>query len=76
MKKLLTLLGSVAIVGSSAAVAVACENRPFSFKVKGEGTVTPENAAQNSDAMVGDQPSVGEMSKEELINELEKKKKN
>nr|VZK65393.1 hypothetical protein MF5292_00568 [Mycoplasma feriruminatoris]VZR75536.1 hypothetical protein MF5294_00566 [Mycoplasma feriruminatoris]VZR97955.1 hypothetical protein MF5293_00564 [Mycoplasma feriruminatoris] len=37
MKKLLTLLGSVAIVGSSAAVAVACETRALSSLVRRNG---------------------------------------
>ncbi|WFQ95273.1 lipoprotein [Mycoplasma feriruminatoris] len=70
MKKLLTLLGSVAIVGSSAAVAVACETRPFTVRVNGRADVTPES----SDVMVGDQPSV-ELSREQLIEELDKKEK-
>ncbi|WP_347938190.1 lipoprotein [Mycoplasma feriruminatoris] len=73
MKKLLTLLGSVAIVGSSAAVAVACENRPFTFKASGE--VKPQSQPQGDEVMLGDQPGAGEVSKEELIKELEKKKK-
>ncbi|WP_265510068.1 lipoprotein [Mycoplasma mycoides] len=37
IKKLLTLLGSVAVIGSTAAVAIACEGKPLSVVIsKGE----------------------------------------
>ncbi|WP_369525658.1 lipoprotein [Mycoplasma mycoides] len=38
IKKLLTLLGSVAVIGSTAAVAIACEGKTLGVVVKNAGT--------------------------------------
>ncbi|UZK63956.1 lipoprotein, (VlcA) [Mycoplasma mycoides subsp. capri] len=53
------------MIGSTAAVAIACENRPFTVKVNGQAEVTPESASQNSELMVGDGPKAGEIDESE-----------
>ncbi|WFQ94449.1 Vmc-like lipoprotein signal peptide domain-containing protein [Mycoplasma feriruminatoris] len=77
MKKLLTLLGSVAIVGSSAAVAVACENRPFSALVKKSTESKPQtldSSPEGIDGMVGDQPRDEDAIRKELEEKLREAK--
>ncbi|CBW54101.1 Hypothetical protein, predicted lipoprotein [Mycoplasma mycoides subsp. capri LC str. 95010] len=76
MKKLLTLLGSVAVIGSTAAVAIACEGKPFTALKKGiESDIKSQNseASENREKMLADQPAEGE--NENLEKEIEEAEK-
>ncbi|QVK06302.1 lipoprotein [Mycoplasma mycoides] len=51
MKKLLTLLGSVAVIGSTAAVAIACEGKPLKTLVsKNEEQSKPQTLESKQEA--------------------------
>lgn len=84
MKKLLTLLGSVAVIGSTAAVAIACEGKPLSVVVKkaaDSGTLSQKSeqsdeARQDSSTEKSAGSSdVGKTSEEEMKKELEEVEK-
>ncbi|WP_265496738.1 lipoprotein [Mycoplasma mycoides] len=80
MKKLLTLLGSVAVIGSTAAVAIACEGKPLSVVVnkeagkesKAQTLESTEKTKSEGENEVG-QPNNGETAKlKKQIGEAEK----
>ncbi|QVK02390.1 lipoprotein [Mycoplasma mycoides subsp. capri] len=83
MKKLLTLLGSVAVISSTAAVAIACEGKPLSLTIKSDSKELKnqlESSAEESNGEAknkaqGDEPGTSEEDKEKLNEELEKAKK-
>ncbi|WP_434329487.1 lipoprotein [Mycoplasma capricolum subsp. capricolum] len=82
MKKLLALLGSVGLVVSTAAVAVACEDKPFTInlgKEKPKSKPTNQVSEKVESAPQADQPiedkSVKETKKKEIDDAKEAVKK-
>ncbi|WP_369525680.1 lipoprotein [Mycoplasma mycoides] len=88
IKKLLTLLGSVAVIGSTAAVAIACEGKTLGVVVKNAGTPevkdqkqilseesSDEGRQDSSTEKSAGSPSVGKNSEEEMKKELEEVEK-
>lgn len=77
MKKLLTLLGSVGLVASTATVAIACEDKPLTInlgKEKAKSKPTNQVSEKAENPPQADQPIVGESTDKNKEQELKEAK--